>query len=286
MDKLVERESATRNPLAAAPALAVQFFLIPLIVVAVTVAVYVGFRSLLADDRSAAGLPRRDPQRRVRSTLAGRVRVVAADGRPEGPRRSHARARRSSRRFEESKGRPAGPPLSGARDRAARPAAAGRRGRRPHAARWTIPTARPASASSGRSARRATRPSSPQLIPLYQAPDADAGIRKMVVYALGALPGRRADRHTAHGASGQRARRALERRRRAGAPRPQRRRRRAAADARPRLRRADGQARRAPGRRSGSDRRRDDQRPARRGGAEGRVAQAAGRARSASRIAA
>src|SRR2546430_13426710 len=51
MDKLVERESATRNPLVAAPALAVQFFLIPLAVVGITVAVYVGFRSLLADDR-------------------------------------------------------------------------------------------------------------------------------------------------------------------------------------------------------------------------------------------
>ena len=37
MDKLVERESASRSPLVAAPALAVQFFLIPLAVVAVTV---------------------------------------------------------------------------------------------------------------------------------------------------------------------------------------------------------------------------------------------------------
>src|SRR5215470_14010549 len=52
MDKLDEREAATRNPLAAAPALAVQFFLIPLTVVALTVTVYVGFRSLLADDKS------------------------------------------------------------------------------------------------------------------------------------------------------------------------------------------------------------------------------------------
>src|ERR1051325_9501750 len=52
MDKLDEREPATRSGLAAAPALAVQFFLIPLTVVAVTVSVYVGFRSLLADDRS------------------------------------------------------------------------------------------------------------------------------------------------------------------------------------------------------------------------------------------
>src|SRR5471032_236572 len=52
MDKLVERETATRNPVVAAPALAVQFFLIPLAVVGITVLVYVGFRSLLANDRT------------------------------------------------------------------------------------------------------------------------------------------------------------------------------------------------------------------------------------------
>src|SRR4029450_6851953 len=51
MDKLVEREDATRNPLVAAPALAVQFFLIPLAVVGIAVTVYVGFRSLLTDHR-------------------------------------------------------------------------------------------------------------------------------------------------------------------------------------------------------------------------------------------
>ncbi len=53
MDKLIERETATRNPLIAAPALAVQFFLIPLTVVGVTVLVYMGFRSLVADPRTA-----------------------------------------------------------------------------------------------------------------------------------------------------------------------------------------------------------------------------------------
>ncbi len=52
MDKLVEREPAVR-PLAAAPAVAVQFFLIPLLVVGATVLVYIGFRSLLTEDRSA-----------------------------------------------------------------------------------------------------------------------------------------------------------------------------------------------------------------------------------------
>src|SRR2546425_2765137 len=53
MDKLVERESAPRNPLVAAPALAVQFFLIPLAVIGLTALVYVGFRSLVTDQRTA-----------------------------------------------------------------------------------------------------------------------------------------------------------------------------------------------------------------------------------------
>jgi HEAT repeat protein len=53
MDKLVEREAAARSPLTAAPAIAVQFFLIPLLVVGATVLVYIGFRSLLSEDRSA-----------------------------------------------------------------------------------------------------------------------------------------------------------------------------------------------------------------------------------------
>ena len=53
MDKLVEREGATRGPLVTTPALAVQFFLIPLAVVGVTALVYMGFRSLLRDERTA-----------------------------------------------------------------------------------------------------------------------------------------------------------------------------------------------------------------------------------------
>jgi HEAT repeat protein len=53
MEKLVEREAAPRNPLAAAPAIAVQFFLIPLLVIGATALLYVGFRSLLTEDRSA-----------------------------------------------------------------------------------------------------------------------------------------------------------------------------------------------------------------------------------------
>ena len=52
MDKLVEREAPARGPLRTAPAIAVQFFLIPLLVVGATVLVYIGFRSLLGEDRS------------------------------------------------------------------------------------------------------------------------------------------------------------------------------------------------------------------------------------------
>src|SRR6195256_618885 len=86
MDKLVERENATRNPLVAAPALAVQFFLIPLAVVGLTVTVYVGFRSLLANDRSAqeylsevrnGGSDRRWPAAYELSRLMGDPKVRA-----------------------------------------------------------------------------------------------------------------------------------------------------------------------------------------------------------------
>ena len=53
MDKLVERENAPRtSSLTATPALAVQFFLIPLAVVVGVVLVYGGFRMLVADQRA------------------------------------------------------------------------------------------------------------------------------------------------------------------------------------------------------------------------------------------
>ena len=53
MQKLGEREPARPlSPVAAAPSLAVQFFLIPLTVVAVVVAIYGGFRMMVADERS------------------------------------------------------------------------------------------------------------------------------------------------------------------------------------------------------------------------------------------
>ena len=97
---------------------------------------------------------------------------------------------RSSRRFRSPNGDTAGAALSRPGDRAARSAAA-RRTPSPHLTQalddpdsetrisviWAL-------GSSGRSRGR-TR----SLMPLYTAPDADPGIRKIVVYALGALPG-------------------------------------------------------------------------------------------------
>ena len=187
MDKLVERETAARSPLVAAPALAVQFFLIPLIVVAVTVMVYVGFRSLLADDRSAqdylaeirnGGSERRWPAAYELSRLMSDPKVRA----------DRTLAPALVRAFQESKGdQQVRRYLALAIGRLDPPMPADAVADLTHALDdpdgetrisviWAL-------GSSGDPAVV------PRLVPIYQARDADAGIRKMVVYALGALPG-------------------------------------------------------------------------------------------------
>jgi len=187
MDKLDEREPATRSPLAAAPALAVQFFLIPLTVVAVTVAVYVGFRSLLADDRSPkdylaeirnGGSDRRWPAAYELSRLMANPKVRA----------DKTLAPELVKAFQESKSDPdVRRYLALAIGRLDPPLPADAIADLTHALDdpdsqtrisviWAL-------GSSGDEAVV------PRLIPLYQAQDADAGIRKMIVYALGALPG-------------------------------------------------------------------------------------------------
>jgi HEAT repeat protein len=187
MDKLVERETAARNPLAAAPALAVQFFLIPLVVVALTVMVYVGFRSLLADNRSAqdylaeirnGGSDRRWPAAYELSRLMADPKVRA----------DRTLAPALVKAFQESKGdQQVRRYLALAIGRLDPPMPADAVADLTHALDdpdsetrisviWAL-------GSSGDPAVV------PRLIPLYQAPDVDAGIRKMVVYALGALPG-------------------------------------------------------------------------------------------------
>ena len=186
MDKLIEREIATRTPLIAAPALAVQFFLIPLAVVALTVMVYVGFRSLLADDRTAedylteirnGGTNRRWPAAYELSRMMAEPKVRA------DPRLGPALVKA----LEESKdGDPRvrrylalalgrlDPPLPAA-------AVAGLTRTLDDADSEARISAIWALGSSGDASVV------PRLQPLYESPD--AGIRKMMVYALGALPG-------------------------------------------------------------------------------------------------
>jgi len=187
MDKLDERETSPRNPLAAAPALAVQFFLIPLTVVAVTVTVYIGFRSLLADDRSPkdylaeirnGGSDRRWPAAYELSRLMANPKVRA----------DKSLAPALVKAFQESKNDPdVRRYLALAIGRLDPPLPADAVSDLTHALDdpdsqtrisviWAL-------GSSGDEAVV------PRLIPLYSAPDTDAGIRKMVVYALGALPG-------------------------------------------------------------------------------------------------
>jgi len=187
MDKLDEREAATRNPLAAAPALAVQFFLIPLTVVALTVTVYVGFRSLLADDKSPSdylteirngGSDRRWPAAYELSRLMSDPKV----------RQDKTLAAGLVKAFQESKADPdvrrylalaigrLDPPLPPDALADLTQALDDSDGQTRISVIWAL-------GSSGDEAVV------PRLTPIYQAQDSDAGIRKMVVYALGALPG-------------------------------------------------------------------------------------------------
>ena len=186
MDKLVEREVAPRNPLVAAPALAVQFFLIPLVVVGITVLVYVGFRSLIADDRKAAdylaevrtgGSTRRwpaayelsrlmaDPKVRADRTLAPALVAAFEQARADDPlvRRYLALA---IGRLDPPLPQHAIEILSKSLDEPDSEARI--------SAIWAL-------GSSGDESVVA------RLQPLYAS--TDAGIRKMTVYALGSLPG-------------------------------------------------------------------------------------------------
>jgi HEAT repeat protein len=186
MDKLVERENAARNPLIAAPALAVQFFLIPLAVVGLTVIVYVGFRSLLTDSRGAqdyltevrnGGSDRRwpaayelsrlmaDPKVRADRTLAPALVKAFEAAKDDDPRVRQYLALAIGR---------LDPPLP------------------PEAVAGLTKTLDSSDSDARISAIWALGSSGdpsvvPKLQPLYESPD--QGIRKMVVYALGALPG-------------------------------------------------------------------------------------------------
>jgi len=186
MEKLVERDSATRNPLVAAPALAVQFFLIPLAVVGIAVLGYVGFRSMVAEQRTAQECLTEvrngtrggrwlaamelwdmmgDPKVRADRSLIPSLMAAFEEAKGDDPRVRQYLALAISR---------VDPPL---------PADAvatllGALNEEDAGARISAICALGASGDPAVAAK---------LQPLYSSED--AGIRKMVVYSLGALPG-------------------------------------------------------------------------------------------------
>jgi HEAT repeat protein len=205
MDKLIERESAPRNPIVAAPALAVQFFLIPLAVVAITVTVYVGFRSLMTDDRRApdylselrtGGSDRRWPAAYELSRLMADPKVRADRSLAPALVNAFERAKEDDPRVRRYLALALGrldPPLPPAAidvlmksldepDQAWSPDLLSR------IAGWSDIEVGEARISTiwalGSSGDASVVP---RLQPLYGS--TDAGIRKIVVYALGALPG-------------------------------------------------------------------------------------------------
>jgi HEAT repeat protein len=207
MDKLVEREPAPalRNPLTAAPALAVQFFLIPLVVVAMTAAVYLGFRSMLADRRGArdylaevqnGGTERRwpaayelsrlmdDPDVRADSSLGPALVAAFERAKDDDPRIRRYLALAIGRLD------PPWPPdaveiLAGSLDEPDRAVAQDWLSR---LTGWSESDLGEVRISTIWALGASGDPTvAGRLQPLYQS--GDAGIRKMVVYALGALPG-------------------------------------------------------------------------------------------------
>ena len=186
MDQLVEREDATRNPLVAAPALAVQFFLIPLAVVGIAVTVYVGLRSLLTDRRTAqdylsevrnGGSDRRwpaayelsrlmaDPKVRADRTLGPEL-VKAFETTPDTDPLVKRYLALAIGRLD--------PPLPEQAIEDLTAALASSDSETRISAIWALGSSGDATVV-------------PKLVPLYDSPD--EGVRKMAVYALGALPG-------------------------------------------------------------------------------------------------
>ena len=186
MEKLVEREDAPRTPLVAAPALAVQFFLIPLAVVGITVTVYVGFRSLLADDRSAqqylaevrnGGSARRWPAAYELSRLMADPKVRADRALAPALVKAYVAAKDDDPRVRQYLALAIGrldPPLPPEAVAELTRTLESTDGEARISAIWALGSSGDASIV-------------PTLLPLYEAPD--PGVRKMVVYALGALPG-------------------------------------------------------------------------------------------------
>jgi HEAT repeat protein len=186
MEKLVERETATRNPLVAAPALAVQFFLIPLAVVGVTVLVYVGFRSLITEDHTPqdylsevrnGGTDRRWPAAYELSRLMADPKVRGDRSLSAALVQAFEAAKDDDPRVRQYLALAIGqmePPLPEQAVADLTQALADSDSEARISAIWALGSSGDPTVTS-------------RLQPLYQSDD--AGIRKMVVYALGALPG-------------------------------------------------------------------------------------------------
>lgn len=208
MDKLVERESAFRNPLVAAPALAVQFFLIPLAVVAVTAAVYLGFRSMIADTRGArdylaevqnGGTNRRwpaayelsrlmdDPQVRADRSLAPAFVKAFEQAKDDDPRIRRYLALAIGR-LDPPLPAEAIDALSRSLDEPDRAAPPGIEAWMSRLTAWSGSDLAEVRISTIWALGASGDPLvAVRLQPFYQSPD--AGVRKIVIYALGALPG-------------------------------------------------------------------------------------------------
>ena len=188
MEKLGERDPARPvSPLAAAPSLAVQFFLIPLSVVAVVVAIYGGFRMMVADERSPDEylLELRTGWGDQRFRPAYELSRLLED--PETEARYPELAPALLQAFVESRGD----------DPRVRRYLALAIGRLQHPPADTVSTLTAALDDPDQDAETLisliwtlASLGDPQVVPEivahYRAPD--AGVRKMVVYALGVLP--------------------------------------------------------------------------------------------------
>ena len=186
MQKLGEREPVRSvNPLAAAPSLAAQFFLIPLSVVVVIFAIYGGFRMMVADERSpeeyladvsSGGRDRRWPAAYELSRLMDD---------PETEERFPELGPALLRAFIESEG-------DDPRVRRYLALAIGRLGHPPSDAVAILtdalgdPDPETLISVIWALASLGDELVVPRIVDLYQVQD--AGVRKMVVYALGVLP--------------------------------------------------------------------------------------------------
>ena len=188
MDKLVEREAAARNPLTAAPSIAVQFFIIPLLVVGATALVYVGFRSLLTEDRSAqeyltdiqsGGSNRRWPAAYELSRLMGDPQFVKKEEATLAPQlvKAFAASNDDDPRVRQYLALALGrltPPIPANARHLLIEALNDKESQTRISAIWAL-------GSTG------DLTLAPEIERMYQSDD--AGVRKMTVYALGSLPG-------------------------------------------------------------------------------------------------